>query len=274
MKHIFISKIKEDLKASDFLAKQLFGVSKNKILQQIKRGELRVNGEKAKTDITISTGDEVRFFLPSGGDCGALNEIKIVFENNNLIVADKPILCEVETHLLQQIKKQKEDIAELFPVHRLDTNTTGLVVFAKNKLAEENLKEQFKTRKVQKFYRAIVVGHITPKEKQATVYIRKHADKAVVSVKDKPQIGYHEAILNYRLVNTMKDNSLLDIKLLTGRTHQIRATMAHLGHPVLGDGKYGNEKTNRAASASYQKLRAYKLILQCGLTIETNPNLK
>ncbi|MCL2848189.1 MAG: RluA family pseudouridine synthase [Firmicutes bacterium] len=259
MKHLFNATKNFD-KVSAMLSEEFFGVSKNRIISQIKRGEVRINGVKIVSDCAVSIGDEVRIFLPESFSDKA-TEVKIIYEDDNVLVVDKPVLCEVETHLVEILKRQK-DYDFIAPSHRLDRNTTGLVVLAKSPQALEQLFNLFKHRKVQKFYKAEVVGKVKKQQDSITVYFKKHSEKSFVSVSDVQRAGYMEAITEYKVIKYFqdKDSTELEIKLITGRTHQIRATLAHIGHSIIGDGKYGSEKLNRLHKAPYQKLRAYKII--------------
>jgi len=124
----------------------------------------------------------------------------------------------------------------------------------------DKLLKLFKDKKIKKYYRAHVVGVPKIKKAEVTVYLKKMAEKSLVLVSNAPKKGYSEAVLNYEVIEEFSDNtSILDILLITGKTHQIRATLSHLGHPIIGDGKYGNDKANRSFNVAYQRLLAYKI---------------
>ena len=149
---------------------------------------------------------------------------------------------------------------ETYFIHRLDRNTAGLLIFAKNAEAEGELLSAFRDRRVEKIYLARVVG--CPKEKHAvcTAYLKKDAAASRVRVSSKP-VG-EKIITEYEVVER-GETSLLRVTLHTGKTHQIRAHLAFLGFPIVGDEKYGDGAYNRAHNAVRQKLVAKRLTLHC-----------
>ncbi|MCL2062725.1 MAG: RluA family pseudouridine synthase [Firmicutes bacterium] len=254
MKQTFTAK-KEYAKLTAFLSEELQLLPINSIKKQMRLGEVRVNGEKVLKDTPLFAGDEVRIFLPEQLTPPPV-ELHILYADENFAVVNKPIHCETETHLARAMQ-QKFDYAE--PIHRLDRNTRGLVIFALNAQAKDELTQLIKLKHVQRFYRAHVYGVPAKPSNTVTLYLKKDASKAKVFVSDTPQTGYKKSVLRYTVMQTEGGDSELDIQLFTGRTHQIRATMAHLGNPVIGDGKYGSEKINRLHGKSVQMLCANKI---------------
>jgi len=256
MKHFF--KVKKDFDSLTACLTEAFAhLSLSTIKKQMRLGEVRLNGEKTTKDMRVQAGDEVKIFLPKANDF-TQKPLEIVYEDDFIIAVNKPILCEVEVHLEGMVTKIYPNAK---PVHRLDRNTRGIVLFSKTKNANIELLKLFKEKRIIKYYRAHVAGIPKSKKCAAKVYLKKLADKSLVLVSNTPKQGYIEALLDYEVIKELSDNtSVLDIKLITGRTHQIRATLAHLGYPIIGDGKYGNEQVNRTFSAQYQKLLAYRVI--------------
>ena len=262
MKHIFTSQ-KRYTKLTGLLCERLGFVPLSTFRRQLKAGEIRVNGVKTLTDIPLNFGDEVKLFLPDKLVPPVFMP-EFVYADDNLAVAVKPVLCDTETHLTSAVRTR---FPSAVPVHRLDFNTRGLVMFALTMTAEQELLRLIKQRKIEKSYRALVYGHMQKSADTVTVYLKKDAEAGRVFVSDVPKTGYLTAETSYTVIGYEGEDTRLDIILHTGRTHQIRATFAHLGHPVIGDGKYGIESVNRARNAKFQCLTAYKIRFG-GLTIE------
>ena len=173
------------------------------------------------------------------------------------MVVNKPAEIEVvgENSLTSELCKYY-NIAFIFPCHRLDRNTTGLVLFAKNEEALNILLDKFKNREIEKHYKALVYGIPRKKEDTLTAYLFKDAKKSLVYISDVPKKGYEKIITSYKVIscNNKNNTSLLDVNLHTGKTHQIRAHLAHIGYPIIGDGKYGDREINKKFGYKYQQL--------------------
>ena len=149
-----------------------------------------------------------------------------------------------------------------YPCHRLDRNTSGLIIYAKNQNSLDILNTKIENHEIQKFYRCTVVGILNKKEAILEDYLFKDSKKSIVHISSIPKQGYKKIITSYKVVEeNKKDNlSILEVQLHTGRTHQIRAHLAHIGYPILGDGKYGINEINKKFNKKYQELTAYKLV--------------
>ena len=259
MRTITVDKKYDGKTLSNFLLDNFSGLSLNTFHKTLRKKDIRVNGVRVNKDIIVYLNDEVKIYV--------IDEIlfksfspNIVYEDENILVVNKPSEIEVigENSLAYNLHFNYEFIE---PCHRLDRNTTGLVLFAKNKEALNILVEKFKNHEIEKHYRATVFG-IPKYEKQTlTAYLFKDNKKSLVYIEDNPKTGYVKIITSYSVLekNIKENYSILDVTLHTGRTHQIRAHLAHIGHPILGDGKYGINQVNKKFGFKTQQLCSYSL---------------
>ncbi|MCL2861036.1 MAG: RluA family pseudouridine synthase [Firmicutes bacterium] len=257
MKKKFISK--KEVSLLEFLKENLAFIPIASIKKQLSLGEIKVNSKKEKRNILLKNGDEIEIFLPKAL---SKNETypKVIYADENILAVDKPKLCDVENHLVNFFVM---DYPSLMPIHRLDTNTTGIVLFALNESAYHELLKAFKEKRVQKIYEAKVFGHLKQKKATLNGYLKKDAQNSFVKISSNPKSDYKEIITEYEVLEEfeIKGEKITCLKLspITGRTHQLRAHLAHIGHPILGDMKYGNSSLNKQLSLKYQQLRAVSI---------------
>ena len=203
-------------------------------------------------------------------------KLSIVYEDENILLVDKPVGMVVHEDesgdsdtLINRIKSYLYHKGEYRPEHelsfapalcnRIDRNTGGIVIAAKNAAALREMDERIRAREVKKFYLCAVHGTMPKRADVLEAYLRKDERTNTVDVIDHPAKGYLTIKTGYRVLAEKNGDSLLEIELFTGRTHQIRAHMAHIGHPLLGEGKYGVNRNDRRAGYRHQALVSYRL---------------
>lgn len=230
-------KVKQEIKLSKAIINELpfFDYAKARAL--IKAKDAKINGARVKDDVVLTAGDVVTVFYEQKQMAKHYN---LVFIDDNVIAVDKFDNIETINSKGDSLYDElKAEYGEIYAIHRLDRRTSGLVIFARNRVAENELLTAFKNRLLDKKYHAIVKGQFNSSHAILKNYCVKDAKNSIVKVIDKPIPNAVEIITEYKVIKTIGSNSLVEITLHTGRTHQIRAHMAYIGHQVIGDGKYG-----------------------------------
>ena len=250
-------------------------------LKRIKR-----NGKGAKRDDRLAVGDVLQlyindeFFEKPREENSYLKvgtpRLNIVYEDENILLLDKKpgVLCHsagvwdyntlianVQAYMAQKGEWRPKEENAFAPAlcNRIDRNTGGIVIAAKNAEALRILNDKIRDREIEKYYLCAVQGRPRPPAGRLENYLFKDAKKNQVYVKARPEPGAKTAVTEYRLLTSKGKLSLVECRLLTGRTHQIRAQMAYAGWPLLGDGKYGSERFNRDFGEKGQALYSYRL---------------
>ena len=262
MKEIIVNKRYHEKKLNKVILNELQNINYPTFCKLLRKKDIKVNGKRTNKDIIVYENDKIEIYLPKELE-DAKVELDIVYEDENILIINKPANIEVTgAKSLTEIINKKYTNCEFKPqpCHRIDRNTTGLVMFAKNEKALEILLEKFKNHEIEKHYLALVYGIPNKKEERLEAYLFKDNKKAYVYISDTLKKGYQKIITSYKVLETRKDNTaLLDVEIETGRTHQIRAHLAHMGYPIIGDGKYGKNQINKQFGKKYQMLCSYKL---------------
>lgn len=271
-----------------FIRKTLPNLPQSLMYKYIRIKRIKVNGKRAEISTMLKLGDKIdmyindEFFIKPETRydfMGASKNIDIIYEDGNIILMNKKtgLLCHPDDReyvdtLITRLKRYLYDKGEYLPddensftpslVNRIDRNTGGIVIAAKNADSLRILNAQMKKRNMRKFYLCVVHG--IPEKDSALLegYLTKDEKNNIVKVTQREAPGSKEIKTKYKVLS--KDNknqlSLVEVELLTGRTHQIRAHFASIGHPLLGDGKYGTNKLNKEWGYKKQFLYSYKLI--------------
>lgn len=274
-----------------FLTKAVKGLPASLMYKYIRTKKIKVNRKRCEQKQILLEGDEIQLFIRDEffgspeKDEGALSRITpkldVVYEDDNIILCNKrpgvlvheddsakenTLIMHIKAYLFQKGEYDPEEEQSFSPAlcNRIDRNTGGIVIAAKNAEALRVMNEKIKNDEIRKFYLCAVHGKPKRNADTLTGYLKKNSADNLVTISDKPKEGYKNIITKYKVIAERRDSALCEIELVTGRTHQIRAHMAHIGHPLLGDGKYGVNRDDRARGYKYQALYSYRLIFDFG----------
>ncbi len=288
MKTLVIKENDAGRRLDKFLAAALPMLPKSMMYKYIRLKKIKVNRKRAEIGQILELGDTVELFIkeefmekepPRDFFKNIRATFGVIYEDENLILCDKPagLLCHSDEEgeqntLIEQVKAYLWQKGEYVPeeensfapalCNRIDRNTAGIVIAAKNAPTLRVMNEKIKKRTVSKYYLLAVHGNMEKKAGELTGYILKDAKNNKVTVYEHEPKGKHDAkyiVTRYRVVGKHEQGDVLEAELVTGRTHQIRAHFASVGHPLVGDGKYAVNRDDRKMGFTSQELYSYKL---------------
>ena len=289
MKEITVGKNDAGQRLDRFVGKSVPLLPDSLLQKYIRLKRIKVNGKGSKRDVRLAEGDVLQlyindeFFEKPKEENSYLKvgkpRIDIVYEDENILLADKKpgVLCHsagvwdyntlianIQAYLAQKGEWRPKEENSFAPAlcNRIDRNTGGIVIAAKNAEALRIINDKIRDREIEKYYLCAVHGRPKPESGRLEDQLFKDAAKNQVYIKNKAEAGTKTAITEYKTLCSKGPLSLVECRLLTGRTHQIRAQMSHAGWPLLGDGKYGSEQFNKKYGEKGQALYSYRLIFE------------
>ncbi|MBQ9948525.1 MAG: RluA family pseudouridine synthase [Oscillospiraceae bacterium] len=286
MTEITVTRNDAGQRADRFLTKVYPNLTLPLICKLMRKKRIKLNGAKTEPNTKLSEGDVFRFYLSDellskGGakesDFRSVpSDISIVYEDENILLTDKPVGMVVHEDndntsdtLINRIKcylwkkgeydPDKEQSFAPALCNRIDRNTGGIVIAAKNAESLRILNQKIRDRELVKLYLCVVQGKPEKNSALLTAYLHKLSEENRVVVSDRKTPENRTIKTKYCVLDSIGSQSLVEVDLLTGRTHQIRAHFAHIGHPLMGDGKYGSNKVNKQYGYAQQALYSYKL---------------
>lgn len=287
MKEVVVNKNASGQRIDRFLQKAFPELPQSLICKTIRKKDIKVNGKRTEANYKLNEGDVITLYIKDeffekqkNSDDEFLStdgNVNIIYEDENILLADKEpglvvhedndntsdtLINRIKNYLYKKGEYNPEEELSFAPslCNRIDRNTGGIVICAKNAESLRILNQKVKDRELTKLYLCVVNG--VPKQKKArlTAYLEKNEKENRVVISDRKTPRNRTIITEYRVLETRNGDSLLEVDLITGRTHQIRAHLSYIGHFLLGDGKYGLNKINKEKGYPYQALYSYKLI--------------
>lgn len=284
MKEFIINRNDSGQRLDKFVLKAVPRLPQSMMYKAIRNKRIKLNGKRAEISSRLCEGDTVQMYLndeffdsvPETEFMSVSSALNIIYEDDNIMLLDKKngmVVHEDDDNtadtLINRVKRYLYEKGEYDPnaensfapalCNRLDRNTGGIVIAAKNAESLRILNQKIRDRKIEKYYLCVTVGVPPKRADTVTAYLEKNSASNTVKVTDRKSSTNKTIVTSYRVIRDNGSLALVEIKLGTGRTHQIRAHMAHIGCPLLGDGKYGINRINREYKVKTQALYSYRL---------------
>ena len=285
LRKVTVAKNDEGQRLDKFLTKAYPNLPQSVLYKCIRTKDVKLNGKRCQISDRLREGDvlslywQEEFFQKEERQYDFLKAplaLSVLYEDENILLLDKKpglivhpdenyhfdsLIARVQHYLYDKKEYRPEEENAFAPalINRIDRNTGGIVMAAKNAEALRIMNQKVKDREMHKLYLCVVCGRLSEKEGTLTGYLEKNESQNRVYISRKPTENTKSIRTRYRVLEERRDFSLLEVELLTGRTHQIRAHFASIGHPLAGDGKYGKNDWNKRSGFPYQALYSYKL---------------
>lgn len=285
MKSIIIKENDAGQRLDKFLNKSFKSLPQSLMYKSIRKKDIKLNGKRCSADTKLNVGDTLTLYMkdeffesiPTKYDfLKAPLKIDIVYEDENILLVNKQpglivhpdinyhfdcLISRIQHYLFEKGEYDPKDSSSFSPalINRIDRNTGGIVIAAKNAEALRILNDKMKNREIKKFYLCIVHGVLKNKQEVLTAYLEKNEKQNRVYIHDCAKKNAKTIKTKYKVISEKERYSLVEVELLTGRTHQIRAHFASIGHPLVGDGKYGTNEQNKKTGYKWQALYSYKI---------------
>lgn len=287
MKNITVGANDAGQRLDKFLTKAYPNLPQSMMYKSIRKKDIKCNGKRCEISTRLQEGDVLSMYLkdeffqiqPKEYDfLKAPLKLNILYEDDNIMILDKKpglivhpdenyhfdsLIARIQHYLFSRGEYNPDAENSFAPalINRIDRNTGGIVMAAKNAETLRIMNQKVKDREMEKLYLCVVCGKMEQKCATLRAFLTKNESKNRVYISDKPSKDAKNILTRYRVLAERSAFSLLEVELMTGRTHQIRAHLASIGHPLAGDGKYGRNSVNKEIGFPYQALYSYKLKL-------------
>lgn len=284
MREFIINENDAGQRLDKFLTKAVKSLPHGLLYKGIRLKRIKVNNKRCQPNQLLFSGDRISLYLNDEffsentklPFLAAAPSVTVVYEDQNILLVNKPcglvvhedddntvdtLIHRVQHYLYKKGEYKPEQEASFAPAlcNRIDRNTCGIVIIAKNAASLRILNEKIKYRELTKKYLCLVHGKMPKRHEVLTAYLKKDSSQNRVELSSSLKSGYRKIVTEYTVLEEKNGLSLLEVNLLTGRTHQIRAHLSYIGHPILGDGKYGVNREDKKLGYKYQALCSYQL---------------
>ncbi len=269
-----------------YLTKMFPNLPQSMMYKAIRKKDIKLNGKRCEISSRLSVGDVLQLYIKDEfletkqskpEVCSVVPVLNVLYEDNNILLIDKKpgisvhsdltqdknndLITQIQAYLYLKGEYNPDDKSSFTPslCNRIDKNTGGIVIAAKNATALRTINQKIKNREISKKYLCIVHGILDKKSATLNAYHIKNSKLNRAFIFDTPEDGARKITTKYKVLKEKDGLSLVEVDLLTGRTHQIRAHFAYIGHPLAGDTKYGTNKQNQHLSFKHQALYSYKI---------------